>query len=431
MSKTGVLLGVSLALNALLVAVFAMPLLPSSGASRSPASEAGDAQVDVVPDDGNPFPASDPAAARLSKPTVAESPSAGSMHILGEHLAELRRRGMDGETVKLLVVAEAERLFRQKARELLQPRTPAEYWQASETFYGAPTMIETAQLEAFQRLRRENLAAIERLVGDAEFASAESNSATTFMLSGSTGFDYLPTGKRLALLEYMESASVEANTDLLGRLRAFSTGNRHQDELKREEQIRFILGPESFDQYVKHSSGSARRLRQELAAFQPSRAEFDALLAIEREYRMRAAEMGVARDATSVAKHESVTEQRRNGIRAALGDQRYDEYEQATDPAFRQLRQIAREMKMSPDVARASYELVEQARARVETLTATRDPRDPKLQAEVAELQRDLQAKLIADLGLQDLSEADAQIVLQGAAINVHSHAQRALRRAQ
>lgn len=413
MSKTGVLLGVSLALNAFLVAVFAMPLLASSGASRSTANEAGDAQFDVIPDDGNPLPASDPGAARLSKATVTESPSAGSMHILGEHLAELRRRGVNDETVKLLMLAEAERLFRQKARELLQPRRSAEYWQASETLYGAPTMIEPARLEAFQRLRRENLAAIERLVGDAEFVSAESNSATTFMLSGSTGYDYLPTGKRLALLEYVENASAEANRDLLGRLRAFSTRNRYQDELKREEQIRLILGPESFDQYVKHSSGSARLLRQELGAFQPSRAEFDALLAIEREYRMRAAEMDVVRDTPSAAKYRSVTEQKRDGIRGVLGDQRYDEYEQATDPAFRQLEQIAREMKLSPDVARASYALVEQTRARVRALAETRDPRDPKRQAEVAQLQRDLHAKLIADLGLHDLSEQDAQMVLE------------------
>lgn len=404
MSKTGVLLGVSLALNAFLVAVFAMPLLSSSGASRSTANEAGDAQVDVVPDDGNPFPAGDPGAARLSKPTVAESPSAGSMHILGEHLAELRRRGVEDDTAKLLMLAEAERLFRQKARELLQPRRSAEYWQASETVYGAPAMIEPAQLEAFQRLRRENLAAIEQLVRDAEFVSAESNSATTFMLSGSTGFDYLPTGKRLALLEYLESASAEANTDRLGRLRALFSGNRYQEELKRDEQARLVLGPEYFDQYVKRSSGSARRLRQELVAFQPSRVEFDALLTIEREYRMRAAEMD--------AKYSTLTEQKRDGIRGVLGDQRYDEYEQATDPAFRQLEQIAREMKLSPDVARASYALVEQTRARVRALAKTRDPRDLKRQAELAQLQRDLHAKLIADLGLHDLSEQDAQMVL-------------------
>ncbi|HKZ73410.1 MAG TPA: hypothetical protein VJ011_05055 [Steroidobacteraceae bacterium] len=417
MSKTGVLLVVSLALNAFFIVLFAQPLKPSRGTTEAPLAQpdtiaSGTADVSPSPFDGES--ASEAAAhAPVSSAKRAGATGDDWKQMVEAHVAELRRRGVDEATIRRLAVAEIERLFQERARELLRRPHKAEYWETARDGRRSG-YFDPEKLKAFQQLRREKLAQMRALLGDDYPAYAASPTATAYLRDDFMDFDYMPIDKRVALLEYLEKLSLEsAASGMMVRARL---GANPFDDAKRDEEIREILGAELFEEYFRRSSATAQQLRHELASFHPTRAEFDALLAIERESGVRG--RGGVFDPVAAAKMQTAQEQKIESVRAALGDERFAEYERANDWAFRNLDQLTRELNLEQEVAQRSFAHVERARAKVAALGTPRDMRDAATQAAVAAIQKDLVAKLSEELGLQDYNEQERQMLL-GPAMNL------------
>ena len=255
MSQPRLLLAVSLIFNVILVAWAALPDGPPAGA-RNPAAV------------GTKPPASGLAAwfakiapSRESAPPAtpqtvpdADYSEAGWTRSLYDDVAELREHGFDDATVRMLALAEAERLFRERAQAVLAPQQRADYWQPRNRM-----RIEPAQLAAFQRLRREKIAAIAELVGP-DAASTERNTPHTFMAGPLQTLGYLPSDKRLALSEHLETADFEfsgGERPFTRMRRSVSNAANHAEhELARDAQIRVILGPELY--YMEIGRASCR-----------------------------------------------------------------------------------------------------------------------------------------------------------------------------
>ncbi|MGH8311339.1 MAG: hypothetical protein ACRETX_16290, partial [Steroidobacteraceae bacterium] len=326
MSKTGVLLVSSLALNVFLMVLFAAPLKSSRALIQGP--PAADRVTPKRTISAEPEPESSSVSVAASNSLEARpgrASDAGWVKALREHVADLRRRGVGEATIRSLAAAEAERLFRERVRELLSDRRTPEYWEPLWDGYG-PRFFDEAKLNEFQRLRREKQAVMQQLFGDGYADAAATESASTFARVDYMQFDYLPADKRLALMEYLERSNLEMSTNPLTRVRSRLGENPFTDS-KRDAEIRLILGPELFDEYVKRSSNSALQLRQDLATFRPSRAEFDAILAIERDFAARSGTVGRFADPAALTKFQAAGEQKLEAIRGALGDVRYADYE--------------------------------------------------------------------------------------------------------
>lgn len=419
MPKTRVVLDISLALNLILLALFAMPsdtLRAISDAAPSPQERA--AITTVAHEDRQTPPAA--AATATGSPDVRPGTARGEWtEQVRDYVAELRRRGVDENTVRLLGVALAERLYRLRARELLKPPPSEEYWQAPATMFSSPGP-DPMKLKEFQRMRRDRLALIEELFGEVGAIATEFNTPNHFAWPhyGQSEFAYVPAEKRLALIEYLERASTGADESRASRL-ARRQWISPEAELGQEEAIKGILGPELFADYERRSSSTSGTLKYELSSFQPSRVEFDALLRIERDFRQRIAEAGRQMAPGTESKFLAVQDEKREAIKSLLGDMRYAEYERTTDQAFRHLDSLAREMGLGAPVVRASYAHIEQARTKVETLTVGKEMSDPKVQAAIQAIQRDLQSKLVDEFGMRGMSEREAQALL-GPATSVY-----------
>jgi hypothetical protein len=419
MTKTRLFLAVSLICNAILGAWAALPGSrpadpQASGSTPAESSSSGIAAwfAKLAP---SPTPASSSASRSGSDAAYSES---GWTRSLYDDVSELRERGFDEATVRMLALAEAERLFRERAQAVLAPRRQTEYWEPRRQW----SRVEPAQLAIFQRLRREKVAAIAELVGPGA-ESTERNTPDTFMAAPLMTLDYLPVDKRLALSEYLETSEFEfAGTQgPFNRMRR-ATGNAAnpaERELARDAQIRALLGPELHDEYLRRSSDVARRLRSELSAFRPTRAEFDALVAIEHDQRTQRIQMGVFSRGMSPDKMRMVTDQYDSSIRAALGEQRYADYESARDQSTVMLDRLVNELQLPPEAARASFEALQQARSKWQTLLsqASAQPNrapDPRIQTELSAVQKQLREDLAASLGLEDMSETDLTALLAG-----------------
>lgn len=421
MSKTRVVLGISLALNLMLLALFAMPsdaLRAISDAAPSPQERAA---ITRVTREGRQAP---PAAAgtAIGSPDVDVQPGTARgewTEQVRHHVAELRGRSVDENTVRLLGVAVAERLYRLRARELLKPPPGEEYWQARAMMFSSPGP-DPMKLKEFQRMRRDRLALIEELFGEVGAISTEFNTPNHFAWPhyGQSEFAYVPGDQRLALIEYLERVSTGAEESRASRL-ARRLWTSPEAEVGQDEAIKGILGPEIFEEYERRSSSTSGMLKYELSAFQPSRAEFDALLRIERDFSARIAEAGIQTGKGTESMFLAVQDQKREAIKSLLGEVRYADYERMTDQAFRHLDSLAREMGLGAPVVRAGYAHIEQARTKVETLTAGKEMSDPKVQAAIQAIQRDLQSKLVDEFGMRGMSEREAQALL-GPATSVY-----------
>ncbi len=420
MSKPRLLLAASLICNAILIAWAALPGSSSGDSRLAQTAEPASSRL------GAWF-------ARLAPPSEAASSASsdtmrdgdysesGWTRSLYDDVAELRERGFDDATVRMLALAEAERLFRERAQAVLAPRKRMEYWEPGRR----AERIDAAQLATYHRLRREKLAVIEELVGP-DVVSTERNTPYTFMAGPLMTLDYLPDDKRLALTEYLETSEVEFQASLtpLGRTRrsgAFADPARHMEhQLTRDAQIRLILGPESYEEYLRRSSETARRMRSQLTAFRPTRAEFDALVAIEHEHSMQRNQVhAFSSRGTTPQKGRVMADQHTDAIRAALGEQRYVDYERSRDHSVVMLDRLVSELQVAPEAARASFEQLEQARAKWQSLISqasaqpNREP-DPRIQTDLAALQRQLRTELARTLGLEGMSENEITALLAG-----------------
>jgi hypothetical protein len=408
MSKPRLLLAASLICNAILLAWTVLPGTPS-GDAASPAAQS----VEPAPSRLAAWFAEPPAPAKAAPSGYSEEGWTRSLH---DDVAELRARGVDDATVRTLALAETERLYRERAQAVFGPRQRLEYWEARRR----SGRIDAGQLATFQRLRREAAAAIAELAGP-DAVSSERNTPNTFMGAQLMTLHYLPTDKRLALQEYLETseAEMQASNHPLARLRRGGAGltptSHAEQELARDAQIRLILGPEGYETYLRRSSQTAMRLRWELTAFKPTRAEFDALVALKHEHQLQSMQVGASSSrGTTPQKARMMTEQQTASVRAALGEQRYADYERARDRSVMLLDGLISELQVGPEAARASFEQLEQARTKWRSFMAeAQDPRrHEEIQKNLSAVQRQLRTDLARTLGLDGLSENDVNVLL-------------------
>jgi hypothetical protein len=412
-----IVLSISLLANAALAALIAVPAKDPPPSSRATVATAmADAAMEAPP------PPSE-TAADTSSPPLAPAASVHSkdawVRDVRELVAELRRRGVDEGTVQRLGVAHAERLYRMAARALLQSAEESEdYWRVSEaTRFRGSAGIEPPKLREFQRLRRERIEMLGELFGDYEAVATEFNSANHFAWGWEQDqYAYAPPDKRIELTEFFERQGAGADQTPLQRYLSQQMYTPKQ-EIANEEKVKEILGPALFDEYVRQSSPTSMRLKYELAAFDPTRAEFDALLEVER------AHLDTAEAPIDPRQHERDVAARRDAIREVLGESRYADYERATDEAYRHLESLARELGLGPPAARAAFAHVERARKQV--LAVTGDGAtigEPKVQTALIEIRRETQKRVAQEMGLTDLSSNEQNMFL-GPALNVHPQA--------
>lgn len=400
MSKTLALLVLSLVANGVLLALVAFPNRSAPTGEQHIPHEPLAVELDAPVDDDDATPSS--ADSRAKQPARADTRPRMWLDPLNELVTELRARRIDERAIRELAAAEAERLFRREARALLNPHGPSDYWKPTHHPLGFETLMSANTLKEFQRLRREAQATLRELIGEDEAIAPKDPNGVFALAAERPSYDYLPADKRLELIEYLELTAIDMYAAYGGM---GARGDPRKMELEREEGVKQVLGPVLFEEYLKRSSSTANAMRQGLALFEPTQAEFDALVRIEWEARYE--RMALDGQATHPGKYQALDKRLNESIRGVLGDVRFEEYQRAADFAYQHLYRVARGRQLDAAAARAAFTHVEQARARVARISAGRDPSDAQLRAEVGTISEALQQRLAADLGLADLTEEE------------------------
>jgi hypothetical protein len=188
---------------------------------------------------------------------------------------------------------------------------------------------------------------------------------------------FLPEDKRLRLAGLQQRCS-ELERQIYANSHGLTTPDDQAALTKLHQQkadeLASLLTPQERFELDLRASPTAQRLRSELAAFQPSEAEFRAIyeaqaLADRRNQPGDAPAGGVAPNNTAAGPEQDLATR----LKGALGDQRYAEYQRAMDPDYQNLLRIVERYGLSSEVAPQVFALKQNLESQSRQLLAAPD----------------------------------------------------------
>jgi hypothetical protein len=334
---------------------------------QSAAPEAPEAVAVTAPDKKT-----EPAAPPVAETPVAVSPASPEKNSQAfdwrqvesedykKYIANLRSIGCPEETIRDIIVADVNKLFESRRKQLASGGKKFEYWKANSPFGG---MFSDADLlEKQQALGKEKRALLTELLGSAPEEKFD-------MFAGMNPFesmlDFLSTEKQSKVMQLFQDMQVKMAKQM-------KSGSPDGDDMKvmqtaqkqMEAELAKILSPQEFEDYQLRMSQTAMTLRMQLSGFDPSEEEFRKVFfekkKFDDEYSMFTAgtEDKEAREKRAAAQKELNAK-----LKEALGETRYADYERAKDWNYQTIAKIADRNNLGKDAAVKVYDMKKLAEA--------------------------------------------------------------------
>lgn len=368
MKASTVLLALSLAGNLGGVALFV------AGVREKPAPPAN-ARDSIAPP-----PAADPAAVAAGLWSEIKSDD------LRTQAENLRADGFPPVMVRAIVAAQISAKFAQRRKALNAAQADRPFWKNS-----AP---DPATQAAYRALAREEQLAIKDVLGPDPDTRHTATLRRQF-----PGFSDETIGQLATLRERYD----QQRADLFGSSRSLLPDDQDRinalDQAQRRE-IASVLAPQELEDYDLRMSNTANQLRFSLSAFDANEREFRALYKLQSAFdeqfgQYRPGLSDEERQARSIAQTK-LTED----IQAALGPERYAEYQRGTDGNYRQTTQLVARLELPPETANHLYAIQQEFDQRRNALFRGRGSTAfETLRAQAATLQQEAIARVTPLLG--------------------------------
>ncbi len=299
--------------------------------------------------------------------------------------ANLRAAGFPDHVVRALIIATIEDRFR--AREAALP-LPAKvpYWQMS--FTNEPLETSLARLD----LKREKTRLREQLLGPDPMSAEEES------------FPIAPEKRAQFRMLVEDYGTLIAEARSRAGAGAVATEKKELEFLESEQkrELAELLTPQELADFAVARSGAVLDLRSQLRYFEPTDAEFQVIAAVAKERRdqMQSTEPRATSAAAQQAREETRDRQEAD-LKAVLGEQRYAEYQRASDADYRLLRDVAGRAQLPAETAAQAFDLRAATLASATALMENQSMAAEAKKAAVAQLVEDARAKLRAVLGAE------------------------------
>jgi hypothetical protein len=375
MKTSTLLIGASLALNAALVAVIVV------GAAGESADFATGATVTATTPN---TPAS--GTANHATPGLDTWSRLRSDNLAAQR-DRLREEGFPPALIRTIVAAQVREGFavRRKALEATQAELP--YWRA-------PRLDPTQQAEV-RALGKEEQQALRELLGPDPENGYAASLHRQFPALGTDKIDQLA-----AIRERYDDKRADLFAAVRGSMSPNDSAQLRALEKSMHDEFATVLTPAELEDYGLRTSSVANSLRNSLTAFDPTEAEFRAL------YKIQAAYDEQLRPAGSLSPEQSRTlsatmKQRDLDIAAALGPERYAEYQRASDYNYRQTTQLVARLGLPAETSATLYSLRKDYEQRRTELyrSATDAASRAQLQAQLTTMQQEAADRVASLLG--------------------------------
>lgn len=310
-----------------------------------------------------------------------------------EYIRNLRSIGCPDETIRDIILADVNKLYDAKRKQIRGGSRKFEYWKAGNPMIG---VVGDPEMQKKMRALEEEKTKVLLDLGIQP-------DAMTQLLAAAGGnpmevmFDFLPEAKRTEVTKLMtefQSKMMEAAGDGAMDAEAMMKAQRGM-----EDAIQKMLTPEEFRDYQLRFSMTANTLRQQIAGFDPTEEEFLKVFELreahDREFSPFANPSPTEEEQRKMAEAQSALS---NKIKEALGESRFEDYTRAQDYGYQQLYRAVKKADLPPTVANDVYGMKQIAERQAVTIQSdsnlTADQRSAALQAVRAETVRSMEQTL-------------------------------------
>ncbi len=283
------------------------------------------------------------------------------------YIENLRALGCPEGTIRDLIVADVDQLFRERLRQVMSP--------LSTRFWALTADLEHVEEEGnhfekqWEALKEEREAIFKELLGDGKPYRAEQEKARKAgeQAHWSRVLDFLPGEKQeqvLAARTQFEEARQQlwqSNDRLTKEEREERSRQQRELEADRDRQLAALLTPEELAEYSLRVSDGAQ-VRHQFRRVDFSEDELRTLARLANEG--RATETAIAGNSPETKQQrERFRKQTEEAIQEALGEARYADYQRARDNRFEQISQVVERYGLAEESALAVYDMQRQAEA--------------------------------------------------------------------
>jgi hypothetical protein len=345
---------------------------------RPAGSPAGSA-ASAVPSSANKPSKADTKTVTVSVPATALDWRIVESEDYKKYIANLRAIGCPEETIKDIIVADVNKLFDAKRKELSGGSTNKfEFWKTG-TFF--TDMFNEERLQKHRALEKEKKALIKELLG---IEIAEKPDLMAGMNPYETLLDFLPAERQNAIMDLEQSFAAK----MMKRLKdARNDPTVMRDLLKEKDaELAKLLSPQEKEEYDLRMSQTAMVMRMQMSEFQPSEQEFRDLFKarkqFEDEYGMPGMQSNTPEDRQ---KREAAQKELDASIKSILGEDRFREYKYDQDWSRSSLKDVAKEHNVPKEQAFKVFDIKtlaqEQAAAIRKDTSLTPEQRQAALEA--------------------------------------------------
>ena len=212
-----------------------------------------------------------------------------------DYIARLRAFGVTEKTVRDIIMADVNKLFRPRFAALRPPKKAANpnFWETRRQNYSPDRDMTTAQREQTAALRKEQMALIKELLGADVYEHMAKDSGQPDYTERTYG--KLDSEQRSKVADMQQKFQEEQSA-----IYAKADGYIDQDTQKELEALRkkhrndlaTVLTPEHIEEYELRSSQTSQTMRWELSSFEPDEKEFRAI----HSYKQAFDELNLARN---------------------------------------------------------------------------------------------------------------------------------------
>jgi len=302
------------------------------------------------------------------------------------YIANLRNFGCPEETIKDIILTDIAKVYAKKRSDIKRHGQPYKYWSPVDLNNAADPKLQRqiAELDREQRNLVRSLLGVDMQVELAKYWEDDFDPAA---------YDFLPGDKReqvLALKTKYEELENEIYMRAQGIMLDQDEEALRQLEQQRQVEMANLLSPQELEEYQLRHSHIAENLRNQLSGFEPTEEEFRRLFRLQKDFEdqlTRSLPNGASDEVQAEIRARAQEEGQRalqDEMQKVLGPERFGQWQQAQDPDYKALVQIADRYNLPTETSQKIYNYkvqAEQQKLRIES--------DPGLNEEQRQRARD------------------------------------------
>ena len=268
-----------------------------------------------------------------------------------QYIANLRSIGCPEETIRDIIIADVNKLFESRGKQLFPATNKFEYWKGGNFF---ASLFDETKMQKQQALNAEKRALLKELLGVDVPDKGDIVSGTKTM---ETLLDFLPSEKQTKLME-LEQQFAGKMGKYMKAIQAGDMSALKKLQAEKDAEMLKILSPEEKFEYDLRMSQTAMVMRMQMGDVDLSEQEFRDVFKLrkqfEDEYGLAAGTSSTAEEREKRAAAEKVLD---GQVRQSMGDSRFLEMKYSATFERSSLNKIAQEYNIPRENALKVFDI--------------------------------------------------------------------------